>query len=224
MLPSISHSLPKTSWLPSRPGGGRGNEKREVTVSVFKWGQTEERRGHLALGFPIIITPHLISSHFELWGELHKILTTLRRVWRLWCLWGRTQTDDGLKKYCHVVTWAKKKKQKQKGCGEPHSCRQRKGKSVQSLVSRVSPECKCAKGALWAISQQMTICLILFLLCICKPPPLASPSAFLPTVTFAWTVWMFYTIKFSNKPSCFSCAQSAPCAQRFMSTHGPIHL
>lgn len=71
---SIFHSLPRIMRLPSRPGGGEGKrkgegEQREVSVSVFKWGQAEERQGHLVLSFLIIITPHLVSSDFELWGK-----------------------------------------------------------------------------------------------------------------------------------------------------------
>lgn len=56
---------------------------------------------------------------------------------------------------------------------------------VWSSVSHVWPQCKCAKGAQREISQQMTICLIFFLHCICKLNSLALPSAFWLTVRWA---------------------------------------
>ncbi len=51
----------------------------KVSVSVFKWGQTEERQGHLVLSFLIILTPHLVSSDSKLRRELCKVSTTFRR-------------------------------------------------------------------------------------------------------------------------------------------------
>lgn len=82
MLSSFPHFVPMTVRLPADQvggGGGEGGGDGEVSVSVFKWGQTEERQGHLVLTFLIIITPHLVSSDVELWGEPCKISTTSRR-------------------------------------------------------------------------------------------------------------------------------------------------
>lgn len=82
MLSSFPHFVPMTVRLPADQVGGEGGEgggDGEVSVSVFKWGQTEERQGHLVLTFLIIITPHLVSSDLELWGEPCKISTTSRR-------------------------------------------------------------------------------------------------------------------------------------------------
>lgn len=59
---------------------GKGGERGKRTEQrrgerwarlFFKWGQTEERQGHLVLSFLIIITPHLVSSDIELWGEFY---------------------------------------------------------------------------------------------------------------------------------------------------------
>lgn len=110
---------------------------------------------------------------------------------------GRMKSVDGVKKSGRVWWHGIWKKKAAGGMWGTTFMQKEEEKLVGSLVSHVWPECKCAKGARWEISQQMTICLIFLLLCICKLTSFALPSAFSPAVM--WAV-LIYNIQSSNKP------------------------